>query len=334
MFSEMAGHRKPADPTRALPAGSRSWRDIRQGVNPQAMSRAGRRRRLMAGVKVGAIAAVLVAAGAGVWTVHRLWRENPARIKEPGPGTPLRQVVFSTNGVLDRRWVGRALALPRDSSLMTLNLHALEHRLLASGQVLGATLRRRFRDDSLVVTLRERSPVARLMAQGDNGRTRELLVAADGVVFAGAGYGRDVLDRLPWLDGFRLRRTARHGFAPVAGMDRVGELLSAARKLVPRLYDGWRVVSLARLASDKEILVRSHAIPEIVFDAGSEFPRQLEKLAYIVDAIRTHGNPPVARVDFTVGSQVPVELQDAAAHPLAPSLTFPPRAHPPPRRDF
>lgn len=334
MFYKMARHRQPIHRSDSSSPGSRSWRDIRQAVNPRAMSRAGRRRRRAAAVRAGAAAAALLAAGVGGFVVHRTWKENPARIRGPVPAVPLRRVVFGTNGVLGATWVARTLALPQHPKLMTLNLVGLEHRLLASGQVQSATLRRRFRDDALVVTLRERIPVARVMAQAGDGTPHQLLVAGDGVVYDGVGYGRPELDGLPWLDGFVLRRSPQHGFVPIAGMDRVADLLSAARALVPRLYAGWRVVSLARLTSDREILVRSRDIPEIIFDAGAGFPRQLEKLDYVVDALHSHGNPAIARVNFTVGSQVPVELQDSSTLPLPRSLLFSPRAQPRSRRDF
>ncbi len=313
----MAGSRPRSEaPTARLPS-SRSWRDIRQGVNPRAMSRAGRRRRTAAGFKVFAVIALASILVGVIVAVRILWRYYPVRLKEPTKAVPLRRVLFSTDGVLDGAWVQKTLALPRNAGLMSLDLHALEHRLLASGQVLGVTLRRQFSDDSLMVTLRERAPVARLMAQTGDGPARMLLVAADGVVYAGTGYRAATVARLPWLAGFVLRRTPQHGFEPIPGMDRVAGLLKSARALVPRLYAGWQVISLARLASDQEILVRSSDIPEIVFDASAGFPRQLEKLDYVVDALRTHGNPPVARVDFTVGSQVPVELRSAAADPAS-----------------
>ena len=122
---------------------------------------------------------------------------------------PLRQVVFATDGVLDRAWLDQTLALPGGASLMTLDLAALEDRLLASGQVQSVVLRRRFADNTLVVTVQERTPIARVMVQVGGTSPRPRLVARDGVVYEGVGYERTVLERLPWLDGVQLRRTAR-----------------------------------------------------------------------------------------------------------------------------
>jgi hypothetical protein len=143
-----------------------------------------------------------------------------------------------------------------------------------------------------------------------------------------------VLERLPWLDGVRLRRTARTGFEPIGGMERIAGLLTAAQGLVPLLCADWQVVSLARLASDQEIIVRSREIPEIIFDAQGDFPRQLAKLDYIVESLKTHDAPPMKRVNLALGGQVPVELQESA--PLKPARSALPQttSQPKPRRDF
>jgi len=54
------------------------------------------------------------------------------------------------------------------------------------------------------------------------------------------------------------------------------------------------VVSLARFASDQEILVRSTLIPEIVFDVRDEFPRQTGAVdtssIFSAPRVRRHSN--------------------------------------------
>ena len=317
---------------------SRSWKDIRQGVNPRAMSREGRRRRIFAAAKFVTLCAVVAGAA---WTgleVYLTYESNPARLKDAGPSVPLKQVFFSADGVLDRGWLGQTLALPKGASLMKLDLAALEARLLASGQVQTVILRRRFTDNTLVVTVQERTPVARLMVQVGEMSPRLLLAARDGVVYEGTGYAPAALDLLPWLDGVQLRRTQRRGFEPIAGMDRIAALLTAAQGLVPDLCAGWQVVSLARFASDQEIIVRSREIPEIIFDARvdvrEDYPRQLARLNHIVEFLHTRGAPPMQRVNFALGSQVPVELQDTASSTPARSVRPKPASQPKQRSDF
>jgi hypothetical protein len=318
----------------ALPPPSRSWKDIRQGVNPHVMSRAGRRRMTMASVKFVAFCVFGCGCAWAAFTFYQTWKTDPAWLKEPVKTVPLKQVVFTTDGVLDQAWVGRTLALPKTIGLMALDLTALESRLLSSGQVQGVIIRRRFADYTLVVTLQERAPIMRVMVQAGNNAPGMQLVARDGVIYEGAGYEKSMLDQLPWLDGVRLHRTTGGGFEPVEGMDRVAELLGAARTLVPQLCAGWTIVSLARFTSDQEIVVRSAEIPTIVFDLRGNFPRQLWKLDVIVERLRQQGAPPVEQVNLALGDQVPVGLQNTV--PLAPARpSFPPTT-PPTRqkRDF
>ena len=268
-------------------------------------------------VKLGLGCVFALGCAWAAFELYQTWESEPARLKEPAHAAPLKQILFATDGVLDRAWIDRTLALPKGTSLMTLDLGALEGRLLASGQVQRVTLRRRFEDNTLVVTLRERTPVARLMVQVGAGAPTALLAAGDGVVYEGIGYEKPGLSRLPWLDGVALRRAARGGFEPIERMDLVARLLSSAEGLVPQLYAGWEVVSLARLADYQEILVRSREIPEVIFSADEDYSRQLAKLDYIVDTLRTHGALPVERVNLALGGQVPVALQETTR--LAPA---------------
>jgi cell division protein FtsQ len=297
-------------------------------------------------------AVVCVVVFSGIWAVfevYQTWERDPARLKEPMKAVPLKQVVFATNGVLPRAWLDQTLALPAGASLMTLDLSALENRLLASGQVQNVVLRRRFADNSLVVTVQERLPVARVMVQVGGASPQLRLVARDGVAYEGVGYEWTGLERLPWLDGVRLRRTAKSGFEPIAGMERIAGLLTAAQGLVPLLCADWQVVSLARLDSDQEIIVRSREIPEIIFSAQGDFPRQLAKLDYIVDFLKTHAAPPIKRVNLSLGGRaaqgddalriqgdqaVPVELQEADSLKSAPSALPKTTSQPRLRRDF
>lgn len=318
-----------------MPPRSHSWKDIRQEVNSRAMSKEGHRRRTIAGLRFIAVCALALGGVAAAIEVYLKWESNPGSLRDPGGNVPLKQVVFSTDGALDRPWLDRTLALPKNASLMNLDLAALQQRLLASGQAQTVMLRRRFANHSLAVTVQERVPIARLMAQADGNPPCLRLVAGDGVVFEGVGYEPAALERLPWLDGVQLRRSTQHGFEPIAEMERTAELLQTARVLVPELFAGWQVVSLARFTSDHEILVRSTAIPEIVFDLRDGFPRQLARLDYIVDFLRSKGAPPLQRIDLALGGQVPVELQRAA--PLKPARAAPSRktaSQPKQRRDF
>ncbi len=317
-----------------IPPPSRSWKDIRQEVNPRAMSNEGRRRRMIASLRFAAVCALALGGAAAGIEIFLTSQSDPACLKDPDGSIPLKQVVFSTDGVLDRPWMDRTLALPKKASLMNLDLAALERRLLASGQAQAVVVRRRFSDHALTVTVQERVPVVRLMAQVDGGPPCLRLVARDGVVYEGVGYEPAALERLPWLDGVRLKRSAGGGFEPIAEMGPAADLLQTARAMVPGLSAGWQVVSLARSASDQEIVVHSALIPEIVFDLREGFPRQLARLDYIVDFLRSKGAPPLQRIDLALGGQVPVELQETASLRPARAPSRKTVSQPIQRRDF
>ena len=70
------------------------------------------------------------------------------------------------------------------------------------------------------------------------------------------GFDPAMVATLPWLDGVKLARRGA-GFAPIAGMKAVADLLASAKLEAEGLYRTWQVVSLARLASDGEIEVHT-----------------------------------------------------------------------------
>ncbi|HVS54401.1 MAG TPA: FtsQ-type POTRA domain-containing protein [Opitutaceae bacterium] len=293
---------------------ARSWRDIPQPVKPRAMSRGGRWRFAAAILRTTTMIAVALALGWGAWAVVATLRENSPGVSA-AERVPVKRLELKTNaeGVLDRDpdWLVRTLALPKRASLMELDLLALRARVLADGQVLTASLTRKF-PDCLVVQVTERMPVARVLADA-GGERKTLLVARDGVVFAGTGYDTAMLATLPWLDGMTL---ARKGgvFQPVAGMDAVSALLAAAQTYAAHLYSAWAVVSLARLDSDRELEVHTRAPQDVtmVFNADTDYFRQLARLNFMWENLANRPGAQ-ARVDLSLGRQVPVMVSESAA---------------------
>ena len=291
------------------PPPGRSWRNIRQEVSAPAMSRKGRRRQLAAWLKLGTLFTFVAVAGWGTFLVMHSWETDRTALATAVHSEPVRSVVLITDGVLTQPWAAGELALPKSASLMSLELRPLRNRLLTSGQVRVAVLARQF-PDALVVRLEERTPVARVQASDSFGATRQLLVAKDGVVYEGLNYNKTMLAGLPWLDGIRLVKTGT-GFAPVAGMADVAALLATAQQEAPHLYRGWLIVSLARLASDDEIVVRAQDIPEIIFSRKGDFFKQVARLDYVIDAARVLADPTLRSIDLSLDGQVPVRLENA-----------------------
>jgi cell division protein FtsQ len=104
-------------------------------------------------------------------------------------------------------------------------------------------------------------------------------------------------------------------------METVSDLLTTARSNAFNLYSSWRVVSLARLAVDGVIVVKSTDIPEITFGTRDDFLKQLAQLDLIVD--RTRSQPDgrtLASVNLAVGLSangilVPVVYAQPSAAP-------------------
>lgn len=291
----------------------RSWRDIAQPVRPRAMSRGGRWRRLMVGLRtVGAVMGVAVL-GASAWYLLTSVTPKAGDLPPAAKAGVLRRLELRTSagGVLDESWLRNTLALPAGVTLMELDLTRLRARLLRDGQVDSAALSREF-PDRLVVRITERSPVARVRVE-TGPVPRDLLVAADGTIFQGAGYESAMIESLPWLAGVSLVAEG-DGFRRVSGMTAVAQLLSDAQFAALTLYRSWASVSLARLESDREIEVATRNGSTVVFSASREYFGQLAKLDYLVDRL---ANTPAARVriDLSYGRNVPVRIDAPEAAP-------------------
>jgi len=336
------------------PPPTRSWRDNPQPVTPRTLGREGKKRLAMAIGNIIGLVLVLGASAWGVYEIVHLWRTNPTRITSPTKGAPIRDFAVRTDGVLDQAWVQRTLDLPKDSSLMQLDLADLKRLLEESGQVSKAVLQRKF-PDVLVVTLQERTPVARVMALIGDAAPVAFMVARDGMVYSGFGYEARMAESLPFIDGVRLVREGA-GFARIEGMDAVADLLGTAQASAPALYRTFKIVSLARFSLDRTLAVKSTEVESITFGFSQDsFYRQLARLDYILEETRRQNSPgQLKSVNLAVGEkQVPVSFdttQDvrggASRAPAATSLradpsasgtalfSLPPRNSSPSKRDF
>lgn len=318
------------NPPSILPQPAPTWRDVvaAESPRPRPRTRTGRRRLLMDGFRLWTAAAVIVVSLAGGYKLWTMWHANPAGLAAPTRSAPLREIAVRSDGVLDRAWVERTLAIRAGTPLMELDLAELRSRLLASGQVSAAVVTRRF-PDVLGVTLVERSPVLRMHAEGSDGAVRRLFVARDGAIFDGVNYGDELVSSLPWLAGVALVRVPDGaGFAPVNGMDAVSELLGTARTAAPALGHRFEVVSLARYAGDGVLVVRTPEVSEISFSTRDDYFRQLARLDYILDELAARpGATPIRSINLAVGGhQVPVAFEPAAGGAQRPSTPRTPSA--------
>lgn len=286
----------------ARPSGS--WRTIRQEVTSHAMSKKGRRRRLSEVGRVVLLAALLGGLAWGAYAFAESWRHDRAGVAKAIDGESLGEPVLITDGVLTRDWLKETLRLPREATLLSLDLAELRDRLQAHRQVKLAMVRRNF-PKTLVVTLQERMPVARIQVEDGARHPRMLLVAPDGVAFEGRGFDRELIATLPWLSGFKLKRD-EGGYAPIPGMEAVSSLLTTAQTEAPWLYRDWLIVSLARLESHNEIVVSAQDLHEIVFTRGRSYFQQLAQLDLILDRTRDRTDAQLQKVNLAIGNQAAV----------------------------
>lgn len=296
------------------PPSTRTWRDIPQPVAPRirTLGREGKKRLAMAIGNIVGLTLVLGAACWGVFEVVHLWETNPARITAPTKGVPLRDYAVRTDGVLDKAWVKRTLDLPKSASLMEVDLVDLKRRLEESGQVSKAVIERRF-PDVLVVTLQERTPVARVMARIGDASPVSFMVARDGMVYSGFGYNSAMTEALPFIDGVKLVREGA-GFERIEGMDTVADLLGTAQASAPALYHSFKVVSLARFGLDRTLSVKSSEVDAITFGSSQDgFYRQLARLDYILEETRRQNAAgQLKSVNLAIGDrQVPISFFDS-----------------------
>lgn len=294
---------------------ARSWREIPQQVNARAMSTEGRRRVWWSATKTVLAVGIVGVIGWGGFEIAAMLRGNPNLLASKAEAMPVKEVELITDGVLEKTWLVRTLALPKGATLMQLDLYALQERVMATPQVRAATLTRNF-PATLTVSVSEHSPVARVMAQVGNAAPQALLVAREGVVFEGHGFDPDMVATLPWLDGVKLARKDE-AFLPILGMEKAADLLAKAKLEAEHLYRTWDIVSLERLESDGEIEIRSKDVTRIVFGTYEDFFRQIARLDSLLDAARAKTDQKIREVNLAIGAQVPVSFEDPALTPAA-----------------
>jgi cell division protein FtsQ len=307
-----------------------SWKHLVRQPAPVTRTPISQKRQNRDMLKKIALCTLLCIAAIIAFEIYTAWEHNPVSVKAPVKDTPLKDIAFQSNGVLDKAWAIRTLALPQNIDMMELDIAALRARLLATPQVRTAVLSRQF-PDILAITLEERSPVARLLIQQPDGRREELLVSPDGTVYSGANYASATLATLPYLADVTLLPTApgAHEYLPLNGIDFVARLVADARANIPAHYTTWNSISLKRYDEDRLLIVNTNRACQITFGIRDEFINQIARLDYLLDDLArtvTPGRGALRTIDLSVGLtaggviQVPVTF-----YPLS-ALALPRRA--------
>ena len=226
---------------------------------------------------------------------------GPELLTKAGESLPIKEVQIDTDGSLDHEWLLSQLAIAEDENLLSIDLSALKDKLESVGQIENAELERLF-PDTLVVSVKERQPIARLLAQRPSGERILLFVDEAGYVFEAQSIDKGLANSLPFIDGVALKREGDR-FSQIEGIAPLATLLQEARSIAPHIYRRWRVISLEE---KDRLIARGKAAREVVFDTRQDFRDQLGKLDYILDHYLSARTGIIDHVDLTLGDQVPV----------------------------
>ncbi len=278
-----------------------TWKDIDQSVKPKAMSSASERRVWMGRIKVTGVTLLFVAVIAAALHFLPKLEGGPEILTKAGESMPIQLIDVQTDGNLERDYVLRQLDVPEDANLLSVDLDLLKARLEAIGQVKSAVVSRRF-PDALEVTIKERQPIVRILAQRANGETLKLFVDDEGNVFEADRMDPKISRTLPFLAGVALSKQD-NGYSRIEGIKPLADLLSEAQAIAPHLYRRWQIVSLER---DDVLIAKGKSAKEVIFARNEDFRNQLGKLDYILDYYRSSQGGKIESVDLTLGDQVPV----------------------------
>src|SRR5690606_31091540 len=105
---------------------TRSWRGIRQSANRKRVTAHARKRVLRSTMRgFLALMTMIIVAGCTYYGVSH-WQEGIQKVNTVLPPQPLREIVFTTDGVLEKPWVEELLGLPEDVDLSTIDIHRMK----------------------------------------------------------------------------------------------------------------------------------------------------------------------------------------------------------------
>jgi hypothetical protein len=287
---------------------SASWKKLAPKSSRRPASRAALRKRLSAVGRFSLLLVVLAVLGYGFWWVDKLGRSNQGPIDLTGPGIPVDQISFRTDGVLTDRWFKNWFGPLRGRTLMDLDIERIHRDLLAEDQISYAQVTRDF-PGTLRVELKERQPILVLRLGSKDGQVRDWLVSADGTLYLGTEYPLSMLSLLPSLsvDPSLVRpRKEGTGYEKLAGIPRVAPLLELVRREYPGIYRDWQIVSYERPHEDDpgaHVSVRSGKVKKLRFSPGN-YSVQMKRLHYLLLEPDIRRKPVIESIDLSHGRSV------------------------------
>jgi len=313
-----AARQKPENNRKEGLMSPKSWRDLNQVPSPKKSGTpAARKRRSKKILRLFTVLFFLFLSLGGGMAAYLFAEEALQEVSTTlVPETPLLETTFESDGVLDEAWFEKNFRHRLPEDLLEVDIHELRMKLERVGQIKEAIVRREL-PGTLEIRLRERRPLLRAASTDRHGQVHHYLVARDGFVYQGEGYGHRAIQNLPFLAGVSFKKTGT-GIRPLQGMEILGNLLDLTREKLPALYATWKVVSCQDFEGNPDqlgarILVRGTMIGEIVF-APVSFDLQLERLAAVLQSAGRQKLQHIESVDLAYNSQAVVRLGKYSQH--------------------
>ena len=262
-----------------------TWRDLKPDSPKRPASKAALRKRFVGVSKSFGVLAVICLFGLVAWWI------NDQRIKEEplnffGPGIPVENILFETDGVLADSWYKNWYGPLRGRSLMDIDIQFLQRQLQNESQIASAKVSRVF-PNTLKVEINEHQPILVLRLRKKEGGFQDWMVAVDGSLYKGIGYSHGSLLMLPSLSidpQFLRPLKSRNGFEKLEDISAVAPLLELAQRKYPEIYRDWKVVSYNSPRENNpgsHILICSKKIRSLRF-SPKNFSAQMKRLKYLL----------------------------------------------------
>ena len=265
---------------------SEGWKALAPKSSRRPATKAAYRKRIFGISKILALVLVLALMGSGVWFLQNRIQKDSGPFDLTGPGVPIANLTFRSNGVLHRQWFENWFGPLRGRSLMEIDIDQVQSELINEPQISFARVTRKF-PDTLLIELKERKPILKICLRSKKDGEQTWLVSNDGTLYLGVGYSTASMRHLPFLklNPKLLTPLANgKGYEKLEGVPAVAPLLELARNEYPGFYQNWQVVSYQR-PNDEDpgahIHIKSGKVRSLRF-APDHFNSQLRRLNYLL----------------------------------------------------
>ena len=220
----------------------------------------------------------------------------------------IRHIEMKTDGAISGTWMNGYLKIPRGSKLADVNIFAVKQAIDALSQIKSSKVERVY-PDVLRITISERFPVAKIALKIDY-ETRTYLMDGDGSFFLPICIPQETIDSLKFVEGVKISFDGDVP-SPYPGAKKICEFLGAIESRLPEELKNWASIDVSQLYSRTLPLITavSRGGTKIVFKP-EEYPRQLDRLEYIMKYMRENPHSKIEKIDLTLSDWSVVKFEN------------------------